>query len=123
MANDYTRGGPGDPTVKAIERAVAYFFGMRVDDLHHRGTTRAVTVPRQIAMYLMKQMTEASVGEIGRYFGSKCSSNVGRSIAKLETQRCKKGVVDLVICELLQHTELRLTRERKRLDEVHRRPM
>ena|ERR1700733_178493 len=123
MPDHNARGVPGDPIVKAIELAVAYFFGMRVDELYRRSTTRAVTVPRQIAMYLMKQMTDASVREIGQHFGNKNSSNVERCIAKLEEQRAQKGVVDLVICELLEHTELRLKRERGRLGEVHRGPM
>jgi chromosomal replication initiator protein len=110
-------------TVKAIEYAVAYFFGMRTEELHQQSTTRAVKVPRQIAMYLIKQMTDASVPEIGRYYGNKRYANVERSIAKLEQQRCKRGVVDLVIRELVERTELRLTRERRRLGNNHRKPM
>jgi chromosomal replication initiator protein len=109
------RQGTGATTVKAIEYAVAYFFGMRVEELHDKSTTRAVEVPRQIAIYLMKQMTDASIPQIGRYYGKTHSAAIERSIAKLNEQRCKKGVVDLVIRELVEQTELRLTRERKRL--------
>ena len=50
---------------------MALFFGMPVEGLHQRSTARAVTVPRQIAMYLIKQMTDASLPEIGRHFGGK----------------------------------------------------
>jgi chromosomal replication initiator protein len=110
----------GATTVKAIEYAVAYFFGMRVEELHHKGTTRAVEVPRQIAMYLIKQMTDASVPQIGRYYGKTHSAAIERYIAKLDEQRCKKGVVDLVIRELVEQAELRLTRERRRLTNNHR---
>ena len=113
----------GATTVKAIEYAVAYFFGMRVEELHHKGTTRSVEVPRQIAMYLIKQMTDASVPQIGRYYGKTHSAAIERCIAKLDEQRCKKGVVDLVIRELVEQTELRLTRERRRLCNNHRRLM
>ena len=117
------RQGTGATTIKAIEYAVAYFFGMRVEELHRKSTARAVEVPRQIAMYLIKQMTDASVPQIGRHYGKTRSAAIARSIAKLDEQRCKKGVVDLVIRELVEQAELRLTRERKRLSNSHRKPM
>jgi chromosomal replication initiator protein len=123
MDNNYGDGNTEATTVKAIESAVAYFFGMRTDELHRKSTTRAVEVPRQIAMYLIKQLTDASVPQIGRYYGKKHSANVARSIAKLEEQRRKKGVVDLVIRELVEGTEMRLARERKRLSNKLHRPM
>jgi chromosomal replication initiator protein len=113
----------GATTVKAIEYAVAYFFGMRVEELHRKSTARAVEMPRQIAMYLIKQMTDASVPQIGRHYGKTRSVAIARSIAKLDKQRCKKGVVDLVIRELVEQAELRLTRERTRLSNSHRKPM
>jgi chromosomal replication initiator protein len=102
---------------------VAYFFGMRVDELHQESTARAVKVPRQIAMYLIKEMTNASVPEIGRYYGNKHSANVKRAIAKLGEQRCKKSVVDLVIRELVEQTGKEVARERRGLSHNHRRPM
>jgi hypothetical protein len=46
-----------------------------------------VVVPRQIAMYLAKQMTEASLPEIGRQFGNKHHTTVMHSIAKIDEQR------------------------------------
>jgi len=52
-------------TIEAIQRAVAEQFGMRVADLKQKNNSRNVVVPRQIAMYLAKQMTEASLPEIG----------------------------------------------------------
>jgi chromosomal replication initiator protein len=123
MDNNYGEGNTEATTVKAIESAVAYFFGMRTEELHRKSTTRAVEVPRQIAMYLIKQMTDASVPQIGRYYGKKHSANVARSIAKLDEQRCKKGVVDLVIRQLVEEAELKLTRERRILSNSHRKLM
>src|SRR6202021_2023375 len=49
-------------TIEAIQRAVSEQFGMRVAELKQKNNSRSVVVPRQIAMYLAKQMTE----EIGR---------------------------------------------------------
>jgi chromosomal replication initiator protein len=74
-------------TIEAIQRAVAEQFGMRVADLKQKNNSRKVVVPRQIAMYLAKQMTEASLPEIGRQFGNKHHTTVMHSIAKIDEQR------------------------------------
>jgi chromosomal replication initiator protein len=74
-------------TIEAIQRAVAEQFGMRVTDLKQKNNARQVVVPRQIAMYLAKQMTEASLPEIGRQFGNKHHTTVMHSIAKIDEQR------------------------------------
>ena len=74
-------------TIEAIQRAVSEQFGMRVTDLKQKNNSRAVVVPRQIAMYLTKQMTEASLPEIGRQFGGKHHTTVMHSIAKIDDLR------------------------------------
>jgi chromosomal replication initiator protein len=74
-------------TIEAIQRAVSENFGMRPADLKQKNNSRNVCVPRQIAMYLAKQMTEASLPEIGRQFGNKHHTTVMHSIAKIEDQR------------------------------------
>jgi len=74
-------------TIEAIQRAVAEQFGMRVSDLKQKNNSRNVVVPRQIAMYLAKQMTEASLPEIGRQFGNKHHTTVMHSIGKIDEQR------------------------------------
>ncbi|HTD55331.1 MAG TPA: chromosomal replication initiator protein DnaA [Silvibacterium sp.] len=74
-------------TIEAIQRAVAEQFGMRVTELKQKDNSRAVVVPRQIAMYLAKQMTEASLPEIGRQFGGKHHTTVMHSIGKIDEQR------------------------------------
>ena len=74
-------------TIEAIQRAVAEQFGMRVADLKQKNNSRNVVVPRQIAMYLAKQMTEASLPEIGRQFGNKHHTTVMHSIGKIDELR------------------------------------
>ena len=74
-------------TIEAIQRAVAEQFGMKVSDLKQKNNSRNVVVPRQIAMYLAKQMTEASLPEIGRQFGNKHHTTVMHSIAKIDELR------------------------------------
>ncbi len=74
-------------TIEAIQRAVSENFGMKPADLKQKNNSRNVVVPRQIAMYLAKQMTEASLPEIGRQFGNKHHTTVMHSIAKIDEQR------------------------------------
>jgi len=74
-------------TIESIQRAVAEQFGMRVTELKQKNNSRAVVVPRQIAMFLAKQMTEASLPEIGRQFGGKHHTTVMHSIHKIDEQR------------------------------------
>ena len=74
-------------SIEAIQRAVSENFGMRVADLKQKNNSRNVVVPRQIAMYLAKQMTEASLPEIGRQFGNKHHTTVMHSISKIDEMR------------------------------------
>jgi chromosomal replication initiator protein len=74
-------------TIEAIQRVVADHFGMRISDLKQKNNARQIVVPRQIAMYLSKQMTEASLPEIGRQFGGKHHTTVMHSIAKIDEQQ------------------------------------
>jgi len=74
-------------TIEAIQRMVAEHFGMRVAELKQKNNSRAVVVPRQIAMFLAKQMTEASLPEIGRQFGNKHHTTVMHSIGKIDEER------------------------------------
>jgi chromosomal replication initiator protein len=113
MDKNYGDGVTRANTAKAIESAVAYFFGMRTDELHQKSMARAVEMPQRLVMYLMKQMTDASVLQIARHYGRKYTGRVDRAIAKLEERRRTSGVVDLVIRELIEGTEMRLAHQRR----------
>ena len=80
-------------TIDAIQKAVAEQFGLRVAEIKVKSNSRVIVFPRQIAMYLAKQMTEASLPEIGRQFGGKHHTTVMHSIAKIDDQR--RGDKDL----------------------------
>jgi len=60
---------------------------MRVNELKQKNNSRAVVVPRQIAMYLAKNLTDGSLPEIGRQFGGKHHTTVMHSIAKIDELR------------------------------------
>ena len=89
-------------TIEAIQRAVAEQFGMRVPELKQKNNSRQIVVPRQIAMYLAKQMTEASLPEIGRQFGGKHHTTVMHSIAKIDEQRRQDKDLNRTINKLME---------------------
>ena len=74
-------------SVEAIQKIVAEQFGLRVTEIKAKNNSRAIVFPRQIAMYLAKQMTDSSLPEIGRQFGGKHHTTVLHSIDKIEEQR------------------------------------
>jgi chromosomal replication initiator protein len=89
-------------TIEAIQRAVAESFGMRVAELKQKNNSRQIVVPRQIAMYLAKQLTEASLPEIGRQFGGKHHTTVMHSIAKIDEQRRNDKDLNRTINKLME---------------------
>jgi len=78
-------------TIELIQKFVADYYNLKVIDLKSRNNSKSVAMPRQIAMYLCKSLTHASLPEIGRSFGGKHHSTVIHSIRKVEDMR-KKGV-------------------------------
>jgi chromosomal replication initiator protein len=74
-------------TIEIIQKAVAEQFGLRVVEIKAKDNSRSVVFPRQIAMYLAKQLTEASLPEIGRQFGGKHHTTVMHSVEKIEHSR------------------------------------
>jgi chromosomal replication initiator protein len=74
-------------SIEQIQRRVGEQFGLRVQDLKMRSNAKAIAYPRQIAMFLVKQLTSASLPEIGRQFGGKHHTTVLHSINKIEALR------------------------------------
>lgn len=82
----------GGISIELIQKAVANHYGLKVSDLKSKNNSRSVAVPRQVAMYLSKTMTKASLPEIGREFGGKHHTTVLHSINKI-TQLYEKDIV------------------------------
>jgi chromosomal replication initiator protein len=74
-------------TMDAILRAVAERFNLQPHQLKQKSNTQVIAYPRQIAMYLIKELTSASLPEIGRAFGGKHHTTVLHSIGKIEKLR------------------------------------
>ncbi len=88
-------------SMESIVRAVAERFSMLPAQLKQKSNTRQIAFPRQIAMYLVKELTRASLPEIGRYFGGKHHTTVLHSIHKIETQRLHDQDLDNLIHGLI----------------------
>ncbi len=89
-------------TIETIQRTVAEQFGMRVAELKQKNNSRQIVVPRQIAMYLAKQLTEASLPEIGRQFGGKHHTTVMHSISKIDEHRRSDKDLNRTINKLME---------------------
>jgi chromosomal replication initiator protein len=72
-----------------ILRAVASFFSLKPAQLKARNNSRPIAVPRQIAMYLCKELTNRSLPQIGKDFGGKHHTTVLHSIRKINSLRKK----------------------------------
>ncbi|HKZ05641.1 MAG TPA: chromosomal replication initiator protein DnaA [Methylomirabilota bacterium] len=71
-------------TIDHIQRKVAEFFGIKLTDLRAQNRTKAIAFPRQIAMYLSRQLTHASLSEVGRAFGGKDHTTVLHGVEKIQ---------------------------------------
>ena len=76
-------------TIEIIQKFVADYYNLKLVDLKSRNNSKSIAMPRQIAMYLCKSLTHASLPEIGRSFGGKHHSTVIHSIRKIEDLRKK----------------------------------
>ena len=89
-------------TIETIQKHVADYYKLKLVELKSRNNSKSVAMPRQIAMYLCKQLTHASLPEIGRSFGGKHHSTVIHSIRKIEDLRKKDGVFNNLMAGFLE---------------------
>ena len=89
-------------TIEAIQKTVAEQFGLRLPEIKAKNNSRQIVYPRQIAMYLAKHLTEASLPEIGRLFGGKHHTTVLHSIEKIDEQRKADNDLNRLLNKLTQ---------------------
>ena len=88
-------------TIDLIQKRVSEHYNLREQDLKVRSNTRAIAFPRQVAMYIVKQLTTASLPEIGRQFGGKHHTTVLHSINKIEEMRRSDKELNRTITRLM----------------------
>jgi len=89
-------------TIEIVQKSVADHYSLKVAELKSKNNSKSVAMPRQIAMYLCKTLTNASLPEIGKSFGGKHHSTVIHSIRKVEAMRQKNGDFNTLIHNMLE---------------------
>jgi chromosomal replication initiator protein len=84
-------------TIEIIQKHVSDYYQLKLGELKSRNNSKSVAMPRQIAMYLCKTLTNASLPEIGKSFGGKHHSTVIHSIRKIEHLRKRDGDFNTLI--------------------------
>jgi chromosomal replication initiator protein len=87
-------------TIDAIQKAVAQKFKLQQHQLKQRSNAHSISYPRQIAMFLAKELTSASLTEIGRAFGGKHHTTVLHSIQKIEREKLTNPETSKIIHSL-----------------------
>lgn len=88
-------------TIDSIQKAVAERYAIKPAQLKEKSNRKEIVVPRQVAMYLVKELTQASLPEIGRAFGGKHHTTVIHSINKIDAQRATDVDLNKLINSLI----------------------
>ena len=89
-------------TIDMIQKFVADYYQLKLTELKSRNNSKSVAMPRQVAMYLCKSLTNSSLPEIGKSFGGKHHSTVIHSIRKVEEMRRTDAAFNSLIHSLLE---------------------
>lgn len=84
VLKDLLRANDRRITIDEIQKKVAEYYNVRIADMHSPRRTRTVARPRQVAMYLAKQLTPRSLPEIGKKFGGRDHTTVIHAVKKIE---------------------------------------
>jgi chromosomal replication initiator protein len=85
-----------------IQKFVAEYYQLKLLDLKSKNNSKSVALPRQVAMYLCKSLTNASLPEIGKSFGGKHHSTVIHSIRKVEDLRKRDSSFNSLVNTLVE---------------------
>ena len=74
-------------TIEMIQKTVAEFFKLKLADMYSKRRPASIAIPRQIAMYLSKELTQKSLPEIGYAFGGRDHTTVLHAVKKIQNSR------------------------------------
>ena len=104
ILTDYINKNHKKITVKDIQLEVSKYYNLQFHELCSKNRSRYISKPRQIAMFLSKQLTDSSYPEIGKLFGGKDHATVIHGVNKIkvlsETDRKVKQDLDNIISSL-----------------------
>jgi chromosomal replication initiator protein len=88
--------------VEAIQKGVAAHYGIKLTEIKSRNNSKHISFPRQVAMYLAKQLTDKSLPALGEYFGGKHHTTVIHAIRKIQAMREKDRDFDRLVAGFLE---------------------
>jgi chromosomal replication initiator protein len=86
-----------------IIKFVARHYGLKVSEIKSRNNAKQIAFPRQVAMFLCKQLTDLSFPDIGKQFNNKHHSTVMYSVEKIEKLRATDSDLDRTLDRMVQH--------------------
>jgi chromosomal replication initiator protein len=92
-------------TVEEIEKVVANHYNMKISDLKSSKRLKALVLPRQVAMFISRQLTSCSYPEIGEKFGGKDHSTIIHAIKKIEKKMSEDMQLNSTVTSLRQTLE------------------
>ena len=105
VLQDLIRANDRKLTVDEIQRTVSDYYNIRPAEMVSERRSRAVARPRQVAMYLAKQLTSRSLPDIGRRFGGRDHTTVMYAIRKVEDLRLTDSQLDEDITRLIRQLQ------------------
>ena len=94
VLHDLLKANDRRVTIEEIQKKVAEHFNIKLSEMFSPRRARSVARPRQIAMYLSKQLTTRSLPEIGRRFGNRDHTTVMHAVRKVEELRSLDATID-----------------------------
>ena len=96
---------PRTISISGIQAVVAEYYGLRVDDLQASRRTRSITFPRHVAIYLCRELTDASLPRIGDEFGGRDHTTVIHAYEKIKRELGCDPQLQRIICELTERVQ------------------
>jgi len=93
VLRDLLRANDRRITIEDIQKRVAEHYNIRISEMHSARRARAVARPRQVAMYLAKQLTTRSLPEIGRKFGGRDHTTVMHAVKRIDELRQNDNIL------------------------------
>ena len=101
----FPHGKPVQISIESIQLVICHYFKLKMDDLMAKKRTRNVAYPRQIAMYLCREMTDSSLPQIGQVFGGRDHTTVLHAHDKITKERLTDSALNNTINELMRRIE------------------
>jgi len=92
-------------TMEVIQEIVASYFKIKIEDLHAKKRTRSIAYPRQIAMYLCRELTDTSLPQIGNFFGGRDHTTVLHACDKISKEKESDIKLGGILNELVERIQ------------------